>query len=130
MFAPGNDPSSIKIVQYAVGCQEYVDREYALAKEASQKWFAEHTNPTDKEPADLGRRDPAAAAALLGCIIYVSGSPTTLAPDTKDLAAGGYILRSVQPLDLFQQPSQAERVALLERWLTFAQGAATAVESP
>jgi 23S rRNA (uracil1939-C5)-methyltransferase len=48
-------------------------------------------------------------------IIYVSCNPTTLAPDIKDLVAGGYAVRSVQPLDSFPHTHHVECVALLER---------------
>ena len=48
-------------------------------------------------------------------VIYVSCNPTTLAPDLKDLVAGGYAIRTVQPLDLFPQTYHVECVVLLER---------------
>ncbi len=48
-------------------------------------------------------------------IIYVSCNPTTLAPDLKDLVAGGYAIRAVQPLDLFPQTYHVECVVLAER---------------
>ena len=48
-------------------------------------------------------------------IIYVSCNPTTLAPDLKDLVAGGYAIRTVQPLDLFPHTYHVECVVLAER---------------
>jgi len=48
-------------------------------------------------------------------VIYVSCNPTTLAPDLKDLVAGGYAIRTVQPLDLFPQTYHVECVVLAER---------------
>lgn len=48
-------------------------------------------------------------------VIYVSCNPTTLAPDLKDLAAAGYVVQAVQPLDLFPHTYHVECAALLER---------------
>ena len=48
-------------------------------------------------------------------VVYVSCNPTTLAPDLKDLLAGGYAVRAAQPLDLFPQTYHVECVVLLER---------------
>ncbi len=48
-------------------------------------------------------------------IIYVSCNPTTLAPDLGDLAATGYAIRAVQPLDLFPHTYHVECVVALER---------------
>jgi len=48
-------------------------------------------------------------------VIYVSCNPTTLASDLKDLVAGGYAIRTVQPLDLFPQTYHVECVVLAER---------------
>jgi 23S rRNA (uracil1939-C5)-methyltransferase len=48
-------------------------------------------------------------------VIYVSCNPTTLAPDLRDLTAGGYAIRTVQPLDLFPQTYHVECVVLAER---------------
>jgi len=48
-------------------------------------------------------------------IVYVSCNPTTLAPNASQLAAGGYTLRRVKPVDLFPHTPHVECVALLER---------------
>jgi 23S rRNA (uracil1939-C5)-methyltransferase len=48
-------------------------------------------------------------------IIYVSCNPTTLASDLGALAASGYAIRAVQPLDLFPHTYHVECVVLLER---------------
>jgi len=48
-------------------------------------------------------------------IVYVSCNPTTLAPNAAELAAAGFELRSVQPVDMFPHTHHIECVALLER---------------
>jgi 23S rRNA (uracil1939-C5)-methyltransferase len=48
-------------------------------------------------------------------IVYVSCNPTTLAPNAAELAAAGFKLRGVQPVDMFPHTHHIECVALLER---------------
>jgi 23S rRNA (uracil1939-C5)-methyltransferase len=48
-------------------------------------------------------------------IVYVSCNPTTLAPNAAQLAAAGYTLRRVRPVDMFPQTPHVECVALLEK---------------
>ena len=47
-------------------------------------------------------------------IVYVSCNPTTLAPNAAQLVEAGYILQSVQPVDMFPQTPHVECVALFE----------------
>lgn len=46
-------------------------------------------------------------------IVYVSCNPSTLARDLKHLAANGYGIKEVQPVDLFPWTSHVETVVLL-----------------
>jgi 23S rRNA (uracil1939-C5)-methyltransferase len=48
-------------------------------------------------------------------IIYVSCNPATQARDVKYLTANGYVLQSLQPLDMFSQTEHVETVGLLRR---------------
>jgi 23S rRNA (uracil1939-C5)-methyltransferase len=48
-------------------------------------------------------------------IVYVSCNPTTLAPGAAELAAAGWSLTRVRPVDMFPQTHHIECVALLER---------------
>jgi 23S rRNA (uracil1939-C5)-methyltransferase len=48
-------------------------------------------------------------------IVYVSCDPATLARDVKALLAHGYVLREVQPVDMFPQTYHIENVAVFVR---------------
>ena len=48
-------------------------------------------------------------------LVYVSCDPATFARDAGFLSHSGYVLRRVQPVDLFPQTSHVELVALLDR---------------
>jgi len=48
-------------------------------------------------------------------IVYVSCNPTTLAPNAAQMAAEGYRLVKVRPVDMFPHTPHIECVALLER---------------
>ncbi|MBO9533135.1 MAG: 23S rRNA (uracil(1939)-C(5))-methyltransferase RlmD [Solirubrobacteraceae bacterium] len=48
-------------------------------------------------------------------LVYVSCNPTTLAPNARQLVDAGYVLQSVQPVDMFPQTPHIETVAVFER---------------
>jgi 23S rRNA (uracil1939-C5)-methyltransferase len=48
-------------------------------------------------------------------VVYISCNPTTLAPNAAQLAAAGWRLTRVRPVDMFPQTPHIECVALLER---------------
>lgn len=80
----------------------------------------------DAPPADLVVVDPPrvgmhpkvrAALVATGArrIVYVSCNAKTAAADVAELVAGGWELRSVQPLDMFPHTAHLESVLVLER---------------
>ena len=48
-------------------------------------------------------------------LVYVSCNPTTLAPNARQLVDAGYVLKSVQPVDMFPQTPHIEAVSVFER---------------
>ncbi|TWI54427.1 23S rRNA (uracil(1939)-C(5))-methyltransferase RlmD [Halalkalibacter nanhaiisediminis] len=48
-------------------------------------------------------------------VVYVSCNPSTLAKDVERLRKKGYVVKSVQPVDMFPWTAQVESVTLLER---------------
>ncbi len=60
---------------------------------------------------------PAFLQALIACapekIVYVSCGPDSLARDLKQLTAGGYSVRTIQPVDMFPFTEHIETVCLL-----------------
>jgi 23S rRNA (uracil1939-C5)-methyltransferase len=57
----------------------------------------------------------AVAGTGAGRVVYISCNPTTLAPDLRELLTHGYVLRTIQPIDLFPQTYHIECVVALER---------------
>lgn len=92
----------------------------------SEVLFPEMTASGKLPPADVVVLDPprkgcdsALIEALLQAapkkIVYVSCDSATLARDLIQLAAGGYRLEKVQPVDMFPQTEHVETVCLLSR---------------
>ena len=63
--------------------------------------------------------EPAALEAIaesgVNRVVYVSCNPATLARDCKILAAKGFVLAAVQPVDMFPQTCHVESVVLMTR---------------
>ena len=63
--------------------------------------------------------DPAVIKALLSAaperIVYVSCAPATLARDLRLFADGGYLVRKVQPVDMFPHTIHIETIVLLQK---------------
>ena len=90
----------------------------AKAEEWLPKWVKKG-NKLDVAIIDPPRKgcEPPALDALITSeaekIVYVSCNPSTLARDVKYLCENGYVLKKVQPVDLFSQSWHIENVALL-----------------
>jgi 23S rRNA (uracil1939-C5)-methyltransferase len=87
---------------------------------------AQSVLPRIKEPVDLLLLDPPRSGAGQGIInqvaglkprrvVYVSCDPATLARDARHLTESGFLLKEVQPVDLFPQTYHVESVALFAR---------------
>lgn len=83
------------------------------------EWLKDHPRPevVVLDPPRKGA-EPAVLEAILAMkpqrIVYVSCKPSTLARDLKQLAAGGYQLVEVTPVDMFPHSGHVECVVRLE----------------
>ncbi len=86
----------------------------------NNEWLKEHPRPTAivTDPPRTGMHQKVVdQIARLGAdrIVYVSCNPATQARDAKQLAAGGYQLVKIQPVDMFPHTDHVESVALFSR---------------
>ena len=63
--------------------------------------------------------DPRVIASIIKIapqkIVYVSCGPATLARDIKSLISNGYVIKNIQPFDMFPQTGHVETVVLMSR---------------
>lgn len=82
--------------------------------------------PKLKAKPDLVLVDPPRAGLAKGVVeclikssasqlVYISCDPATLARDCRRLVEGGFVIRSIQPFDLFPQTYHIECIVILER---------------
>lgn len=90
------------------------------AEEILPKWVAEGlkpdvivVDPPRKGLDDIVRKTMIDVEASK--IVYVSCNPATLARDLADFVAAGYVVKKVQPVDMFPQTSHVETVVLLTK---------------
>lgn len=98
---------------------ENVDFEIGSADSVMAQW-AENGQRADVLVVDPPRKGldegfiEAAITMKPNKIVYVSCNPSTLARDAALFAEGGYVVKKVQPIDLFPQTIHVETVVLLE----------------
>ena len=105
------------------GCEKVsVDESSTAAENAEEKTLAERRNQiVDVVVVDPPRKgcDEKCLETILQVaperIVYVSCDPATMARDCRILAAGGYELKAVQPVDQFPHTIHIETVALLQK---------------
>jgi len=89
--------------------------------EARLEELKEKLGPIDLISLNPPRKglQPAALDALLaakaGKLIYVSCEPKTLARDLNLLVQAGYVVKQIQPFDMFPQTTEVETLALLTK---------------
>ncbi|MEA4872289.1 MAG: 23S rRNA (uracil(1939)-C(5))-methyltransferase RlmD, partial [Synergistaceae bacterium] len=63
--------------------------------------------------------DPRVIASIIKIspqkIVYVSCGPATLARDIKSLISNGYVIKTIQPFDMFPQTGHVETVVLMSK---------------
>ena len=106
------EANGIQNVRFVAGKAEEVLPAFVRKQEDS------HVDVVVVDPPRKGL-DAACIGAILGAaperIVYVSCDPATLARDLRSFADGGYILKSVQPVDQFGHSIHVETVVLISR---------------
>lgn len=72
-------------------------------------------DPPRQGAPGLARQLAALTAPTAGRLVYISCDPATLCRDLAELLANSFVLRRLQPIDMFPQTHHIETVALLEK---------------
>ena len=113
--------NNITNMQFICGAAEEVVPKLISSCDSQSQLEIDSENIPDIVFLDPPRKgcDPALLNALISAnikkIVYISCDPATFARDVKILAEGGYVLETVQPVDMFPHTGKVEVTALLQK---------------